>query len=157
VAQIELIEPDPITEIYFEEPAGPTNTDDEPTNSTDNTVQRRNDLYGLHPKSKQQKRDGDIRFQRKAPRHLSIISQVGGDIRNLPGYAYDSKAGEGITVYVVEAGTNILHPVVSSKPLIYIRTLSNKVRNGQICQGREGGFTLRKITKGLTQITMEAV
>ncbi len=51
-------------------------------------------------------------MQQDAHDDLKVFSQAGGALLSgLPGYAYDSRAGEGITVYVVDTGINQDHPV----------------------------------------------
>jgi subtilisin family serine protease len=43
---------------------------------------------------------------------LMVISQASGALlEDLPGYAYDSVGGQGITVYVVDSGINPAHEV----------------------------------------------
>ena len=58
------------------------------------------------------KRDGIILMQQNAPDELKIISQArGAYLSRLPGYAYDSMGGRGVTVYVIDTGINQHHPV----------------------------------------------
>ena len=58
------------------------------------------------------KRDGSILMQQDARDELKVISQAGGALLSeLPGYAYDSRGGRGITVYVIDTGINPNHPV----------------------------------------------
>jgi len=43
---------------------------------------------------------------------LMVISQASGaEIEDLPGYAYDSMGGQGITVYVFDSGLYQAHEV----------------------------------------------
>jgi subtilisin family serine protease len=43
---------------------------------------------------------------------LKMFSQArGASLSGLPGYAYDSMGGQGITVYVIDTGINPNHPV----------------------------------------------
>lgn len=59
-----------------------------------------------------QKRDGIIRMQRGAREELKMFSQpMGVPLSSLPGYAFDSKGGLGITVYVIDSGINPDHLV----------------------------------------------
>ena len=59
------------------------------------------------------KRDGNILMQHDARDELKIFSQARGarSLAGLPGYAYDSRGGQGITVYVIDTGINPGHPV----------------------------------------------
>ena len=58
------------------------------------------------------KRDGTILMQQGARDELKIISQArGASLSELPGYAYDSMGGQGITVYVIDTGINPYHQV----------------------------------------------
>jgi len=51
-------------------------------------------------------------MQQDAGDELKIFSQArGAPLPGLPGYAYDSRAGQGITVYVVDTGINQDHAV----------------------------------------------
>ena len=54
------------------------------------------------------KRDGNIQTQQDARDDLKVFSQARGarSLSALPGYAYDSRAGQGITVYVIDTGVN---------------------------------------------------
>ena len=62
-----------------------------------------------HPK----KRDGNILVQQGARDDLKMFSQARGArlLSALPGYAYDSMGGQGITVYVIDTGINPEVPV----------------------------------------------
>jgi len=58
------------------------------------------------------KRDGSILMQQRARDDLKMISQArGAPLSGLPGYAYDSRGGREITVYVVDTGINPDHQV----------------------------------------------
>ena len=58
------------------------------------------------------KRDGHILMQQDAPDDLKLFSQArGAPLSGLRGYAYDSKGGQGITVYVIDTGVITQHPV----------------------------------------------
>jgi len=51
-------------------------------------------------------------MQRNALDDLKLFSQArGASLSGLPGYAYDSKAGVGITVYILDTGLDQDHPV----------------------------------------------
>jgi subtilisin family serine protease len=51
-------------------------------------------------------------MQEDAYDDLMVISQASGALlEDLPGYAYDSVGGQGITVYVVDSGINPAHEV----------------------------------------------
>ena len=51
-------------------------------------------------------------MQQGARDELKMFSQArGAYLSGLPGYAYDSRAGQGLTVYVVDTGINPNHPV----------------------------------------------
>ena len=51
-------------------------------------------------------------MQQDARDDLKVISQAEGALLSeLPGYAYDSRGGRGITVYVIDTGINPNHPV----------------------------------------------
>jgi subtilisin family serine protease len=59
------------------------------------------------------KRDGNILVQATALDDLRQVSQARGarNLAALPGYAYDSLGGIGITVYIIDTGLNPNHPV----------------------------------------------
>ena len=58
------------------------------------------------------KRDREYGLQRRAPRELKRVSQPPGVAEDaLPGYIFDKKAGEGITVYMIDFGINENGPV----------------------------------------------
>ena len=59
------------------------------------------------------KRDGTILVQQGAEDELKMFSQATGArfLAGLPGYAYDSRGGQGITVYVIDSGINPDLPV----------------------------------------------
>jgi cerevisin len=51
-------------------------------------------------------------MQQDARDELKMISQArGASLSELPGYAYDSRGGRGITVYVIDSGINPNHEV----------------------------------------------
>jgi len=51
-------------------------------------------------------------MQQDAFDDLKMFSQARGAwLSGLPGYAYDSRGGRGITVYVIDSGINPDHPV----------------------------------------------
>jgi cerevisin len=51
-------------------------------------------------------------MQQDARDELKMISQARGALRSeLPGYAYDSRGGRGITVYVIDTGINTYNEV----------------------------------------------
>jgi len=51
-------------------------------------------------------------MQQNARDDLKVISQArGAPLPGLPGYAYDSRGGRGITVYVIDTGANPNHRV----------------------------------------------
>jgi hypothetical protein len=51
-------------------------------------------------------------MQQDARDELKVISQSrGASLSELPGYAYDSRGGRGITVYVIDTGINPDHEV----------------------------------------------
>jgi subtilisin family serine protease len=60
-----------------------------------------------------EKHDGDILIQATTLEELRQISQARGarSLEALPGYAFDSVSGMGITVYVIDTGINPNHPV----------------------------------------------
>jgi subtilisin family serine protease len=58
------------------------------------------------------KRDGTILMQQNSPDDLKLFSQARGALLSeLPGYAYDSRGGQGVTVYVIDTGLNPQHEV----------------------------------------------
>jgi len=58
------------------------------------------------------KRDGSVLMQQDARDELKVISQAQRALLSeLPGYAYDSRGGRGITVYVIDTGINQDHQV----------------------------------------------
>ena len=58
------------------------------------------------------KRDGAILMQQDAGDELKIFSQARGALLpGLPGYAYDSRTRQGITVYVIDMGIDQDHAV----------------------------------------------
>jgi subtilisin family serine protease len=59
------------------------------------------------------KRDGNILVQATPFADLRMLSQARGarSLAQLPGYAYDSVGGAGITVYVIDTGITPNHPV----------------------------------------------
>ena len=62
--------------------------------------------------SHQKRSDEIILMQQDAHDDLKVFSQArGAPLSTLPGYAYDSRAGAGITVYVVDTGLHQDHPV----------------------------------------------
>ena len=51
-------------------------------------------------------------MQQGAPDELKMFSQArNAYLPGLPGYAYDSRGGQGVTVYIVDTGINQNHPV----------------------------------------------
>ncbi|TEA17215.1 Subtilisin-like protease 3 [Colletotrichum sidae] len=54
----------------------------------------------------------DVRLQSVAPPELKVISQPPGSGRaaDLPGFAYASEAGKGVTIYVIDTGANTQNP-----------------------------------------------
>ena len=59
-----------------------------------------------------QKRDGNIMLQITRHDELKMFSQArGASLSQVPGYAFDSMGGQGITVYVIDTGINPNHPV----------------------------------------------
>ena len=59
-----------------------------------------------------QKRDGSILMDLYARDELRVFSQARGAWpQDLPGYAYDSRGGQGITVYIIDSGINPDHEV----------------------------------------------
>jgi len=52
-------------------------------------------------------------MQQAAPDELKMFSQARGarSLAELPGYAYDARGGEGVTVYIMDTGINPNHPV----------------------------------------------
>jgi subtilisin family serine protease len=51
-------------------------------------------------------------MQQDARDELKVISQSrGASLSELPGYAYDSRGGRGITVYLIDTGINPNHEV----------------------------------------------
>ena len=63
------------------------------------------------------KRDGAILLQPGARNELKMFSQASDDVKlsDLPGYAYDSMGGRGITVYIIDTGINPNHPVSATR------------------------------------------
>jgi hypothetical protein len=58
------------------------------------------------------KRDDNIKVQTDPLIDLRMISQPPGvPLGSLPIFAYNSIAGRGITVYIMDSGANINHPV----------------------------------------------
>jgi len=58
------------------------------------------------------KRDGTILVQQNPPEDLKLFSQARGALLSeLTGYAYDSRSGQGITVYTIDTGLNPQHSV----------------------------------------------
>jgi hypothetical protein len=56
------------------------------------------------------KRDGVLERQRNAGADLVVVSQPPGvKLRGLKDYVYDSKARDGVTIYVVDTGINEYH------------------------------------------------
>jgi subtilisin family serine protease len=85
-----------------EDPQFLVKDDPQPTKSSTN----------CSPSCKLQKRDNNVRLQSDAPPELRVISQPEGvPLNSLPFYAYNSVAGGGVTVYVVDSGANTQHPV----------------------------------------------
>ena len=68
---------------------------------------------GCPPEScSHRKRDGSILMQQDARPELKVISQSRfASFAELPGYAYDSRGGREITVYVIDTGINPDHTV----------------------------------------------
>lgn len=63
------------------------------------------------PQSKTKSKRAGFDTQRDAKDELKVVSQPEGiDLSSLDGYTYDSTAGEGITVYVVDTGAHIKNP-----------------------------------------------
>ena len=52
-------------------------------------------------------------MQQDARNELKMFSQASDDakVSELPGYAYDSTGGRGITVYIIDTGIKPDHPV----------------------------------------------
>jgi hypothetical protein len=62
-----------------------------------------------------QKRDGFIEVQDFADAALAVISQPKGvPLDALLGFSYDSVAGEGVTVYVIDEGVDTTNSVSTS-------------------------------------------
>jgi len=58
------------------------------------------------------KRDGSILVQQNPPEDLKLFSQARGALLSeLTSYAYDSRGGQGVTVYIIDTGLNSQHPV----------------------------------------------
>ena len=58
------------------------------------------------------KRDGTIFVQQNPPDDLKLFSQArGASLSELTGYAYDSRGGQGVTVYIIDTGLNSQHSV----------------------------------------------
>ena len=58
------------------------------------------------------KRDGTILVQQNPPDDLKLFSQARGALLSeLTGYAYDSRGGQGVTVYTIDTGLNPQHLV----------------------------------------------
>lgn len=82
------------------------------------------DGYSIIPRHKEKYSEDDMQINRVrqdgAPIHLNIISQGpnnararvgGGDNPPIPDYTLSDKAGEGITIYVLDSGIDPGHPV----------------------------------------------
>jgi subtilisin family serine protease len=69
------------------------------------------------------KRDGQYLIQPTPLEELKMMSQARGarNLAALPGYVYDSRAGTGITVYVLDSGVDPNHPVSVTYQIITIR------------------------------------
>lgn len=55
-----------------------------------------------------------LRTQDNAPSQLKLLSQPkvdGTDINSFSSYVYDEAAGFGSTIYVIDSGANVAHPV----------------------------------------------
>jgi hypothetical protein len=58
------------------------------------------------------KRQNHFIRQKGAGVPLEVVSQPGGvPLKRLSGYYYVPQAGEGITIYIVDGGANLKHPV----------------------------------------------
>ena len=58
------------------------------------------------------KRDGTILVQQNPPEDLKLFSQARGvSLSELTSYAYDSRGGQGVTVYILDTGLNSQHSV----------------------------------------------
>jgi len=73
-----------------------------------------------------QKRDGNIMLQITRHDELKMFSQArGASLSQVPGYAFDSMGGQGITVYVIDKGINPNHPVSVIKLSIVRKKLTD--------------------------------
>jgi len=81
------------------------------------------------------KRDGSILMQQNARVDLKVISQASGvPLSGLPGYAYDSRGGRGISVYVMDTGIDPSHPVsVKELSMVKMAQSVHIYRNSEIC------------------------
>jgi subtilisin family serine protease len=84
---------------------------------------------------------------------LKMISQArGASLSDLPGYAYDSRGGRGITVYLIDSGINANHEVrvthyqESTRPSLVSR-------NSEICGEAYDGF-IYQVNHGSKVITL---
>ncbi|KAK2009131.1 subtilisin-like protein [Colletotrichum eremochloae] len=59
----------------------------------------------------------DVSLQTDASKELKVISQPpGAALRKLPGYAYASEGGKGVTIYIVDSGVDVENPEWSRMP-----------------------------------------
>src|SRR5438309_5189156 len=77
-------------------------------------------------------------MQQAARDELKMFSQARGarSLAELPGYAYDSRGGQGITVYIMDTGINPNHPVSCDRLYINYSQRGGSLisRNSQICK-----------------------
>ncbi|WQF76362.1 Putative peptidase S8/S53 domain, peptidase S8, subtilisin, Ser-active [Colletotrichum destructivum] len=78
----------------------------------------------------------NVRLQSVAPTELKVISQPPGSVRaaDLPGFAYASEAGRGVTIYVIDTGANAQNPewkgMTGSKRFMYLPEAEETMTDG---------------------------
>lgn len=77
------------------------------------------------------KRDEILVKDDKAPPELRLVSQPQSqpdlDLDKLQNYVYDDKGGQGVTVYVIDSGVNLNHPVSCFQHLWLILLTDNTI------------------------------
>jgi hypothetical protein len=92
-------------------------------------------------------------MQQNARDELKMFSQArGAPLSELPGYAYDARGGQGITVYVIDSGINPNHEV---RGTYYQESAIELVsRNSEICTETYAGsiYQVNHILKVITKV-----
>jgi subtilisin family serine protease len=111
IANLELARLVQVEEIYLDDPVTPG----DPLRRRDlgrggGLIPRESKFIPRGTRTTPQKRDGMLERQQSAPLELRMVSQE-PDTELADDFLFDSVAGEGITVYVVDTGINQAHPV----------------------------------------------